>query len=99
MSKPKRKKTGVIIARVGDVTINIDYDNKIFVVKDGRAAYASCGAKGVIYYDREGFTVPKAVSAEVSRLLGVQRTNRIKNWRRDSSDHYEKHELELVTEI
>jgi hypothetical protein len=90
---------GVVLARFGKVTINIDEDNRIYVRKDGQAAYASCGAKGVVHYDCEDFTVSKKVSAKVAKLLGVQRSNRLKNWRRDSDDHYEKHELELVTEI
>lgn len=91
--------TGVVLARVGPATINIAEDNKIYVMFKGKAAFATVGAKGVVYYDRDGFNPPKAVSTEVARLLGVQRANRMKNWHRNSPDHYEKHELELVTEV
>ena len=90
--------TGVVLARVGSAEIRLTDENKIYVVFREKAAFASCGAKGVIHYDREGFRPPQAVTDEVARLLSVQRSNRLKHWRRDSPDHYEKHELELVTE-
>ncbi len=91
--------SGVVLARVGSAEIRLTDDNKMYVVFRGKSAFASCGAKGIIHYDRYGFKPPKAITAEVARLLGVQRTNRLKNWNRNSSDHYEKHELELVTEV
>lgn len=103
--KPKRKNSGVVLWRAGDstttgtTTINIAEDNKIYVVYKDKAAFATQGAKGVVHFDRDNFTPPKEVITEVSRLLGVQRSNRIKNWNRSSNDHYEKHELELVTEF
>ena len=95
----KKKTSGVVLARVGSATINIAEDNKIYVVWQGKAAFATTGAKGIVYFDRDGFKPPQPVVTEVARLLGVQRANRMKNWRRDSEDHYEKHELELVTEV
>lgn len=104
--RPKRKNSGVVLWRSGETgtttgttTINIAEDNKIYVVHQDKAAFATQGAKGVVYFDREKFNPPKEAIAEVSRLLGVQRSNRIKNWNRSSNDHYEKHELELVTEF
>lgn len=87
-----------MLARIGSATINITDENKIYVVYRSHKAFATCGAKGVIYFDQDNFKPPQAVVTEVARLLGVQRTNRLKHWNRRSEDHYEKHELELVTE-
>lgn len=89
---------GVVLARVGAAEIRLTEENKMYVVFRGVSAFATCGAKGVIYYDRDGFAPPQDVTTEVARLLGVQRANRLKHWHRNSPDHYEKHELELVTE-
>lgn len=95
----KNNNSGVVLARIGATTINIAEDNKIYVMHKGKAAFATAGAKGIIHYDREGFKPPKAVTAEVARFLAVQRSNRMKHWHRDSPDHYDRHELELVTEF
>jgi len=95
--KTREIKEGVVLARVGAATINIAEDNKLYVVWRGHAAFVSSGAKGAVYFDREDFHPPAAVVAEVVRLLGVQRTNRIKNWHRRSPDHYDEQELQLVT--
>jgi len=95
--KSNASKSGTVLARVGSATINITDENKIYVVYRGVAAFATSGAKGVIYFDRDGFTAPKAVIEETARLLGIQRTNRIKNWRRSSPDHYDEQDLQLVT--
>ncbi len=99
MRRSNAAKSGVVLARVGAATINIAEDNKLYVVWGGRAAFITTGAKGVVYFDRAGFKPPQAVINEAARLLGAQRTNRLKHWNRRAEDHYEDHELKLVTEI